>query len=153
MVDLRKQVVLLVSIALVAIIFLAGWVVNGWRLGEQIAALKQSHAEQNTRHSAATLHRYTEMERQKDEAIQVHAQLAIQNKLAADAAKRTVDGLRGDFARVPGRIATASREAVNEYAATVSEVLGACTAEYQYMAEQADGHAADVRLMQDAWPK
>ena len=136
-----------------AFLFGAGWVSNGWRLSGQIAQLKQEHAEQNTRHAAATLRLYTEMERQKDEAIQAHAKLAAENRLAADAAKLAADGLRRDLARVPGRIAAATREAVNEYAATVSEVLGACTAEYQYMAEQADGHAADAKLMADAWPK
>lgn len=143
----------LIAALVAAFLFGAGCVTQGWRMSGQIAQLKQTHAEQNSRHAAATLHRYTEMERQKDEAIQAHARLAAENKLAADAAKLVADGLRGDLARVPGRTATASREAVDEYAATVSEVLGACTAEYQYMAEQADGHAADARLMQDAWLK
>lgn len=143
----------LIAAVLAAFLFGAGWLTNGWRLSGQIAQLKQEHAEQNTRHAAATLHRYTEMERQKDEAIQAHAQLVAENAATADAARAAADGLRRDLARVPRRIAAATREAVDQYAATAAEVLGACTAEYQYMAEQADGHAADVRLMQDAWPK
>lgn len=138
---------------LAAFLFGAGWVSNGWRHEAKLYDTKRAHAEQMARQAAQALADYERLERQKDEAIQAHAALVAQNAAAADAARAAADGLRRDLAGMPGRIAAATREAVDQYAATAAEVLGACTAEYQYMAEQADGHAADVRLMQDAWPK
>ena len=36
--------------------------------------------------------------------------------------------------------------------AALADVLGECGGELQALAEQADGHVADVRMMQAAWP-
>lgn len=138
---------------LAAFLFGSGWLVNGWRLTGQLAQLKQERAEQTTRNTAAALHRYTEMERQKNEAIQAHAKLVAENAAAADAARDAADGLRRDLATVPARITASTRAAVDEYAGTAGELLGTCTARYTELARQADGHAADARLMLEAWPK
>ena len=72
----------------------------------------------------------------------------------------TTAGLRGDFAGLPDRIASAAKPALSEYAST-------CTAVFERMAERgerladrgaaiaaaADGHAADAAMMRQAWPK
>ena len=71
----------------------------------------------------------------------------------------TTAGLRGDFAGLPDRIASAAQPALAEYAST-------CTAVFERMAERgerladrgaaiaaaADGHAADAAMMRQAWP-
>lgn len=68
-------------------------------------------------------------------------------------------GLRGDFAGLPERIAAASVPALSEYAATCTAVFEAMAAGGGRLAEagavlarQAEGHAADVEMMQRAWP-
>lgn len=68
-------------------------------------------------------------------------------------------GLRGDFAGLPERIAAASAPALSEYAATCTAVFEAMAAGGGRLAEagsvlarQAEGHAADERLMREAWP-
>lgn len=70
------------------------------------------------------------------------------------------DGMRGDFARLPDRIARAAQPALAEYAATCTAVFESMAAAGGRLAEggaglarKAEGHAADARLMQDAWPK
>ena len=72
----------------------------------------------------------------------------------------TAAGLRGDFAKLPDRIARAAQPALAEYATTCTAVFEAMAAAGGRLAEggagiarQAEGHAADARLMQSAWPK
>lgn len=71
---------------------------------------------------------------------------------AADSARAESDSLRDQAATAARRIAAATAPAVAEYATAAAELLGACSRDYQDMASKADGHAADVRMMQSAWP-
>ena len=68
-------------------------------------------------------------------------------------------GLRGDFASLPERIATAAQPALAGYASTCTAVFEQLAAAGGRLAENgadiaraADGHAADARLMREAWP-
>lgn len=136
-----------------ALMFGAGWVANGWRAEAELLDVKRQFAESAATAHAQALERYQTLERTKDEAIAAHAALVAQNADAAAAARRTADGLRRDLASVPARIAAATDSAAREYAASASVVLDQCTAEVADLARVADGHAADVRLMLQAWPK
>ena len=142
----------LVLVVLLAMAFSAGWWVNVQRAEARISLLKKEHAEQKMRASASALTSYLRMEKTKDDAIK--SAKARSEILLADAgrAAAAADGLRKQLAGVPSRIAAASRAAVDEYAATAGELLSSCTAEYQWMARQADGHASDARMIHDAWP-
>lgn len=139
--------------AAAAFVFSAGWVVNGWRWDAKLTRLQQERAEEKTRASAAALHSYTSMERIKDDAIKAALRRSESHQAAAVAAAASADRLRQQLASVPSRIANASRAAVDEYAATAGELLGACTAEYQWMAEQADRHSTDAQMIFEAWPR
>lgn len=138
---------------LLVLAFAAGWAVNGWRADSKISLLKKERAEQAMRAGASALASYSRMEKIKDEAIKSAQGRAAANAADAGRAAVAVDGLRKQLATVPTRIAAATRSAVDEYAATAGELLGACTAEYQWMAKQADGHANDARMISEAWPK
>lgn len=68
-------------------------------------------------------------------------------------------GMRGDFAGLPERIAGAAQPALAQYASTCTALLADLAEHGGRMAERgadlaraADGHAADVALMRDAWP-
>lgn len=51
------------------------------------------------------------------------------------------------------RVSTAPRETVIEYADSSSDLLEACTAEYRFMAQKADEHAADAERLIMMWPE
>ena len=138
---------------LLVLAFAAGWLVNGWRADAVISGIKTEHAAQVAINASNALERYETMERTKDEAIKAAQERETQFKADAGRAAATADGLRKQLASVPTRIAAASRAAVDEYANTAGELLGQCTAEYQQVAEAADRHASNERLIQEAWPK
>ena len=141
-----------VGLAVLLVGFFAGWWVNAQRSEVRISLLIKEHAEQKMRAGASALASYSRMEKTKDDAIKSAQERAGRLQADAGAAAAVADGLRKQLAGVPARIAAASRAAVDEYAATAGELLSACTAEYQWMARQADGHANDARLMPEAWP-
>lgn len=143
----------LVGLAICLGCFLAGWIVNGWRADAVISGIRTEHAAQVAINASNAQERYETMERTKDEAIKAAQERETQFKADAGRASATADGLRKQLASVPTRIATASRAAVDEYANTAGELLGQCTAEYQQVAEAADRHASNERLIQEAWPK
>lgn len=74
--------------------------------------------------------------------------------------RSTTAGMRGDFAGLPERITTAAKPALAEYATTCTAVFESMAAGGRRLAEagagiarQAEGHAADARLIQEAWPR
>lgn len=69
-----------------------------------------------------------------------------------DAARTESDGLREQSAEAARRLAAAPPAAVLEYAATVNQLFADCSRSYQELAGAADGHAADVRTLSEAWP-
>jgi hypothetical protein len=99
------------------------------------------------------LKEYARLEKVKDDAIKAAEIEAEKNAVAAAAATRAADRLRGDVASLRASIAAATRPAVDQYATTASELLAECGKELADVARAADGHAADVRLMLSAWPK
>lgn len=71
----------------------------------------------------------------------------------------TTAGLHGDFANLPARIERANSSALAEYAAACTAVFETMAAGGGRLAEagselmrKAEGHAADARLMHQAWP-
>ena len=135
-----------------ALAFGAGWQVQSWRYGEQISDLKLEHAEA-VASSAKSALKLTEHYRENaDDAVKKAEARAAQNKRDADSLRGELDGLRGDLADVPERIRSATREAVDQYAATATVVFGECAARYSELAEKAQGHAATVQLLMESWP-
>ena len=135
-----------------ALAFGAAWQVQAWRYGGQIADLKREHAEA-VASSAKSALKLTEHYRENaDAAVKKAEARAAQNKRDADRLRVELDGVRGDLASVPERIRSASREAVDQYAAAATVVFEQCTRRYSELAAIADGHANDVRTLIDAWP-
>lgn len=132
--------------------FAAGWAVQGWRMGAEYAALEMRYATRLAQAHENALTEYARLEKVKNDAVKAAEIEAEKNAAAAATAARAADRLRGDLAALRSRIAAAPRPAVDQYAATAGELLGACAAEYQWMAEQADKHLVNERLLIDAWP-
>ncbi|WP_159917916.1 hypothetical protein [Pantoea sp. 18069] len=62
------------------------------------------------------------------------------------------DGLRATAADAARRLAEAPPATVLDYALTGNAVFDDCRAAYAGMVKKADGHAADVRTLSEAWP-
>lgn len=83
---------------------------------------------------------------------------AAANKRVLQAANDTADAraavgsLRADIAKAKSDYAEADEAARKEYTDTLADVLEESTARYSELAAKADGHAADVQLLEDAWP-
>lgn len=152
---------------LAAFLFGAGWVSNGWRLSGQIEALKHGQTQTQLENVTAVANDLAETHGRFVDALQLFQSTQQANQLAQQDLNRVLldlrgvtSGLHGDFAALPGRIERASQATLSQYATTCTAVFEAMAAGGGRLAEagagvaaKADGHAADVRLMQDAWPK
>ena len=131
----------------------AGWSVQGWRLGEQIAALKTAQAEAvNTATREARAQESARFKGVQDaqSAAQTRAQAARRD---ADAARSELDRLRNDIAATRGGVPGESATACAQRADAAGDVLGQCAAAYSDLAAIADRHASDARTLIEAWPK
>ena len=131
---------------------LLSWNVQAWRYDAQIEGIEAQHSEAIAASSKSAL-RLTEIYRENaDAALRKAESRAAQNKRDTDGLRGELDGLRGDLATVPDRILGATRDAVDQYAATASVVFDQCVRRYSEVAGAAQGHAADVETLRDAWP-
>ena len=129
------------------------WQVQAWRYDARIADMEKTQATQLADSRKKALDDFTRMQGAKDAAIEEARKRAQANAAAAAAARRDADSLRAQLDSVPARIAAATDSAVREYANASSVVFAECVRSYQALAGVADGHAADVRLMLEAWPQ
>ena len=131
----------------------AGWQVQGWRLGEQIAALKSQQAEAvatATREARAQESaRFTNVQEAQN-AAQKRAQVA---RADADRARGELDRLRDTIRATAGGVPGESAAACTQRADAAGDVLGQCAAAYSELAAVADRHASDARTLIEAWPK
>ena len=143
------------------------WYIQGQRLGLQIEQLK--HQATTTQLAGATqaVQDLVGFQQGLSDAL-ANFQTTSQRNVAAqqdlDRSLRDLrgltGGLRGDFAGLPDRIATAAQPALAGYARTCTAVFEQLAAAGGRLAEggadiarAADGHAADARLMHQAWPR
>lgn len=157
----------LIAALVAAFLFGAGWLTNGWRLSGQIEAIKHGQTQSRLNNVTAVANDLADTHGRFVDALQQFQSTQQANQLAQQDLGRVLldlrgvtSGLRGDFADLPGRIERASQATLGQYASTCTAVFEAMAAGGARLAEagagvaaKADGHAADVRLMQDAWPK
>lgn len=128
------------------------WNVQGWRLGEQIAAIQAQHAEATAK--AQSDARATE--KALSDKLQEAQNNATkrENKLRNDAAaaRSTADGLRDTIYSIRADLPSYSQSAAAKTADTAAELLQQCTDAYRGVAEAADRHAADSVMLLEAWP-
>jgi hypothetical protein len=92
------------------------------------------------------------LQKERDDAERKGEEQAARSAVERDAAIATNRVLNGTIKALNTRVATAPIEAVRKYAATCGAVLSACTAEYQAVGADAQGHADDSLKLQNAWP-
>ena len=143
---------LLVAGAIAAAAFGTAWTAQGWRYDKQISdihakqALALIEAQRQANETTAKL------QQQADEAQREHARRVADIRSDATRARGVADRLRNDLATARATLPSATCSAARDYAATVNELFGECTATAGRLAEAADGHAADALMLQQAWP-
>ena len=163
---MTEQIKAIVMGLLLVLSFACGWVVKGWRADAVLAAVELEQRDADLQAAGQALQGMAGFQKGFNDALSNFQQTQRANADAqADLGNLLLDlrsataGVRSDFAKLPDRIASAAQPALAEYASTCTAVFEAMAAGGQRMAERgaelsakADGHAADARLMQEAWP-
>lgn len=136
-----------------ALAFGAGWQTQEWRYGKKIADTAAQHATALANAHQKALDDTIRMQRTKDDAIKAAQDRAKREAANAAAARTERDGLRAQLAATTVQLPVASCTSVREYATTLTGLFDQCAGAFEGMAREASGHAADSRLMQEAWPK
>lgn len=152
---------------LMVLAFASGWIVSSWKADARIARIELGQSTEDLRKMTQAAINMSKTQKGFDDALQTFQGTQQDNARAQQDLGRvlldlrgTAAGLRGDFAGLPARIERASSAALSEYASTCSSVFEAMAAGGGRLAEdgagiarQAEGHAADARMIHDAWPK
>lgn len=131
----------------------SAWHVQAWRYDARIADTAAQHATALANAHQKALDDTIRMQRTKDDAIKAAQDRAKREAANAAAARTERDGLRAQLAATTVQLPVASCTSVREYATTLTGLLDQCAGAFEGMARDASGHAADSRLMQEAWPK
>lgn len=92
------------------------------------------------------------LQKLKDEALNEANKIAQANAKSAADARNQLDRLRRQLAST-NDLSTATCPSTRDYAATLATVFGECATRIGELAEKADGHAADSRTLNGAFPK
>jgi hypothetical protein len=155
------------AVAAAGIAASGAWWVQGQRYGLQVEQLKHQQTGAQLAGARQAVANMAGYQKGLTDALDTFRTTQQRNQQAQQDLGRllldlrgTTAGLRGDFAGLPDRIASAAQPALAEYAST-------CTSVFERMAERgerlaqrgaaiaaaADGHAADAVMMRQAWPK
>ena len=137
----------------------AAWVIQAVRLDNVKLEAARHKAERGAELEAARAAQLTAARAQEqvfetrlNEATHEHHQTLARVRTQARAARAELDRLRDDLA-TPDGLSVTTGPAGGLKPDPARALLGACAEAYLDLAEQADGHAADVRLLLDGWPR
>ena len=131
----------------------AAWSVQSWRYDAQIADIRAQHSRALADAHQKALDDTIKMQRTKDDAIKAAEQRAKREAVNAAALRSERDGLRAQLAATTVQLPSASCSSVRAYTATLNGLFDQCAGAFEDMAGKAAGHAADSRLMREAWPE
>lgn len=129
-----------------------GWTMNSWRLNGKIDRMIAEHSQALATAGQNAMLEAARLQKQKDEALDEANKIAQRNANAAASARTELDRLRRQLANTPS-LSSATCASTRDYAATLATVFGECATRIGEMAKDADGHAADSRTLERAWPK
>lgn len=143
----------LISGAVIAFVaFTSGWIAQGWRLNGQIDRMIAEHSQALAQAGKNAMAESARLQKLKDEALNEANRIAQKNALAATAARAELDRLRHQLA-TSNDLSGSTCASARDYAATLATVFGECATRIGELAEKADGHAADSRTLEGAFPK
>lgn len=140
------------TVGLTIAAFVAGFVVQGWRMNSIISDMEASNTKALAVATAQVMEDSNRLQRKKDAAIEEASLKAKQNAVAASNARDELEWVREYNQRNSTAISTASCTSVRDYATTATTVFGECATALEDMARKAQGHALDARTLIQAWP-
>ena len=150
MLDLKTMVI--TTAAALIIGATAGWTANGWRLNGKIDQMIARHSLDLSKATEVALNESIRLQKLKDEALDEANKTAQKNANAAASARSELDRVRRQLANSV-TIGSSTCASTRNYADTLSLVFGECATRLTEVAKDADGHAADSRTFQRAWPR
>ena len=146
------QTTLIAAAASLAIGLVTGWTANGWRLNGKIDRINAEASQALAEAGKNAMLESARLQKLKDEALDEANKIAQRNAQAATNARTQLDRLRRQLANTPS-LSSATCASTRDYAATLATVFGECATRIGEMAKDADGHSADSRTLEKAWPK
>ena len=146
------QTTLIAAVASLAIGLGAGWTANGWRLNGKIDRMIAEHSMAIAEAGRNAMAESARLQKLKDDALDEANRTAQKNAAAAASARAELDRLRRQIASQPS-LSNSTCASVRDYAETLAVVFGECSTRIAEMAQDADGHSADSRTLQQSWPK
>ena len=150
MLDFKTTVI--AAAAALVIGALGGWTANGWRLNGKIDQMIARHSLDLSKATEAALAETVRLQKVKDDALEEANKLAQKNANAAASARSELSRVRKQLASSL-TISSATCASTRSYADTLAVVFGECATRLTEVAKDADGHAADSRTFQRAWPR
>lgn len=130
-----------------------GWWVNGLRWEAKYVTLEKQQAAAVTQGISDALKTTVTLQRRADEAARAAQDRNRALSASADAARSESERLRLQLEEASTNIPRATHDSLSKYASTLGTVFADCSAQYQTMGGNAQGHASDVTTLMDAWPK
>ncbi|MBJ2142678.1 hypothetical protein JC796_18210 [Delftia acidovorans] len=128
------------------------WNYQGARLGADLAEARADSTSEKLAASTAQRAAEKAINTKYQEALNAARTREALLRRDLDQLRTVSDGLREQSAVAARRLASAAPAAVLEYATAVNELFEQCQAQYAGVAGAADGHAADVQTLTQAWP-
>lgn len=150
MLNLKSTLIASVTIAFVS--FASGWITQGWRMNSKIDRMIAEHSQAMAQAGQNAMMESARLQKLKDEALNEANKIAQRNAQAAASARSELERLRRQLATA-NDLSTATCPSTRDYAATLATVFGECATRIGELAEKADGHAADSRTLEGAFPK
>lgn len=139
-------------LAAAVIAALVAWFFQDNRYTAELAELRLEHANAVIKATSTLRAEQHAITTKYQGALNAATEREIISRRHLAAAARESDGLREQAAEAARRLAAAPPAAVLEYATAVNQLFADCSRSYQELAGKADGHAADVRTLSEAWP-
>ena len=138
---------------LAALLFGAGWQINGWRMGRQIAEIERDAA--NAKAAAVNESRAKEQyyvsKLQEAQSALTKSQETIRTLSAANVA--ISNGLRDTANSIKSRLPSLTADALRDVARTYGDIFTECQTRRGELAETAERLNAEKRALIEAWPK
>jgi len=132
--------------------FTVAWNIQNWRIGSQISHLQAAYAQEQLQQQEAALETQIAIDKKYQAAFHAASERESALRVEVEHLRVARDRLRAQSADIEQRLATASRAAAIEYATASAAVFNECQNAIAQLAQQADGHASDVRHFIEAWP-
>ena len=146
------QSTIVAAVVSLALGFAAGFAVNDWRLNAKIDRMLAEQSQALAEAGRNAMLESARLQKLKDDALEEANRTAQKNALAASAARIELDRLRRQLANST-TLSNATCASTRNHAATLAAVFSECAGVLSEVAKDADGHAADSRASQLAWPR